>query len=74
MYGMDAPILLLGDRPVTELGRLWNWLLDTYGGKNREPLGMSCAEAKKLFPEGGRNALAVAVLAGSKKKTVKKAP
>lgn len=65
-YADDAPILLLGNRPVAELGRLWNWLLTTYGGKNREPLGMSAAEAKKLFPDGGEKALVAAVLAKRK--------
>lgn len=65
-YESDAPILLLGSKPVAEVGRLWEWLLDTYGGKNREPLGMSAAEAKKLFPDGGEKALVAAVLAKRK--------
>lgn len=66
-YSAGAPILLLGKKPVAELGRLWTWLLEMYGGENREALGMSCAEAKKLFPEGGEHALAAAVLAGSRR-------
>ena len=66
-YSRGAPILLLGTKAVAETGRLWDWLLGEYGGENREPLGMSCAEAKKLFPEGGEHALAVAVLAGSRR-------
>ena len=64
-YADGAPILLLGSKPVAELGRLWDWLLDSYGN-NREPLGMSAAQAKKLFPGGGRDALVTAVLAKGK--------
>ena len=60
-YTLGAPILLLGTKPVAELGRLWEWLLAQYG-KEREPLGLSAAQAKTMFPDDGEKALVASVL------------
>ncbi|MBR3665207.1 MAG: hypothetical protein IKN64_11265 [Desulfovibrio sp.] len=34
-YAEGAPILLLGEKPVTELGGLWKWLLQRHKDDKR---------------------------------------
>ena len=62
-----APILLLGEKPVTRRDDLWYWLLDhrTEAGDGPDVSGMSAAAAKKVVPESGEAALVAAVLGGT---------
>ncbi|MBQ9405948.1 MAG: hypothetical protein IJU37_04300 [Desulfovibrio sp.] len=60
-----APILLLGEKPVTRIDDLWRWLLEhrAEAGEQPDTEGLSAAEAKKVVGEDGARALLAAVLA-----------
>lgn len=76
-YAKEAPILLIGTRPVSKIDDLWYWLLDHREELTTEPPdaraklkywpqrsgGLSAAEAKKLVGDSGEVALAAAILA-----------
>ncbi len=45
-YSQGAPVVLLGSKPVTEVGGLWLWLLELHGKDLRI---VSVAEYKRLI-------------------------
>ena len=62
-HEQGAPILLLGEKPVTRLDDLWLWLLEHRQALEVDSSGMSAAAAKAVIPEDGEKALLAAVLA-----------
>ena len=61
-HAAGAPILLLGEKPVTRLDDLWLWLLEHRQDLEIDSPGMSAAAAKATIPECGQSALLAAVL------------
>lgn len=62
-YGMGAPILCIGDKPVTDPRDLWAWLLKHRREVEQGGAVVSAARGKAIVGEEGERALMASVLA-----------